>query len=472
MQNQAVEIRLRILHGEPFSEAVTDETFQEETNEFGLVNLVIGSIDSNDFAAIDWGNGPFYLEVTLNGSLMGTSELLSVPYALYSGNAGPWKKNSETVYYDEGPVSIGASLSDSSAQLDVSSTTKGFLPPRMTYAQLQSISNPADGLIVFCSDCGSNGLGELALFMYGSWYRLVSECLGALPPVPAVPETLQEQITWKWHPVQGATGYKWNYTDNYETAIEVYSDTTYLENGLLCDNQYIRFVWAYNGTCISGSSQLSATAALCGERCPGLPFIEYGGKIYNTVQIGSQCWLKENLDIGIQVDGDVVQSDNGHIEKYCFDDLPGNCDIYGGLYLYNEMMDYNQVAGSRGICPEGWHIPTDYEWCTLSQGLDGNVYCNSIGFSGINAGIKMKANHGWDSGQGDNSSGYSALPGGVRYIGYYDGVGWASDIWTSTPSGAPGAYYRVFGSNQNGIGRYNSDISIQHGFAVRCLKDL
>lgn len=150
IQNQVVEIRLRILHGEPFNEAVTDETFQAETNEFGLVNLVIGSIDSNDFAAIDWGNGPYSLEVSMNGISMGISELFSVPYALYSGNSGPWQENQGTIFYNEGSIGIGTSTPDSSAQLDISSATKGFLPPRMTREEIRAIKGPANGLVVFC----------------------------------------------------------------------------------------------------------------------------------------------------------------------------------------------------------------------------------------------------------------------------------------------------------------------------------
>jgi uncharacterized protein (TIGR02145 family) len=135
-------------------------------------------------------------------------------------------------------------------------------------------------------------------------------------------------------------------------------------------------------------------------------------------------------------------------------------------------MAYNATPGSQGICPEGWHVPTDAEWCAFSTYLDATVSCNSIGWTGTDAGDKMKSTTGWnDNGNGSNESGFTALPGGVRYSNYYDGIGFASDIWTSTLTGAPGAYYRVIRSSDGSIGRFNSDFSTGHGFAVRCIKN-
>lgn len=66
--------------------------------------------------------------------------------------------------------------------------------------------------------------------------------------------------------------------------------------------------------------------------CPGTPTVSYGGKTYNTVQIDSQCWLKENLDVGTRIDGDHNATNNSVIEKYCYDNDTANCTTYGGLY--------------------------------------------------------------------------------------------------------------------------------------------
>ncbi|MCD4697445.1 MAG: hypothetical protein K8S16_14520, partial [Bacteroidales bacterium] len=115
------------------------------------------------------------------------------------------------------------------------------------------------------------------------------------------------------------------------------------------------------------------------------------GQSYNTVQIGTQCWMAENLNIGTRIDGVNEMTDNSTIEKYCYDDLETNCDTYGGLYQWDEMMQYTTTPGVQGICPTGWHLPTDNEWCTLENGVDaGTVSCTAIGWRGIDAGGNLK----------------------------------------------------------------------------------
>jgi LruC domain-containing protein/uncharacterized protein (TIGR02145 family) len=137
------------------------------------------------------------------------------------------------------------------------------------------------------------------------------------------------------------------------------------------------------------------------------------GKTYHTVLIGAQCWMKENMNIGVTNGG--LQSD-GIIGKRCYNNLEINCNTYGGLYSWLEMMQYSTLPGSQGICPTGWHVPTSEEWTTLTASLGGS----SI------AGGKMKetgTSH-WDSPNtgADNFSGFSALPGGATGV---DGAGYS-----------------------------------------------
>ena len=99
-------------------------------------------------------------------------------------------------------------------------------------------------------------------------------------------------------------------------------------------------------------------ALLNGDTCPGMPTVEYGGQTYNTVLIGNQCWMKENLNIGTRIDFSQDQTNNSIIEKYCYYDDELNCKKYGGLYQWSEMMQYTTIAGTQGICPDGWHLPT------------------------------------------------------------------------------------------------------------------
>ena len=89
-------------------------------------------------------------------------------------------------------------------------------------------------------------------------------------------------------------------------------------------------------------------------------------KAYKTVMIGNQCWMAQNLNIGTIINSnnggnnnDGEQSDNTTIEKYCYWDEQDSCDIYGGFYLWDEMINYSIIESSRGICPEDWHVPSD-----------------------------------------------------------------------------------------------------------------
>ncbi|MBI4649431.1 MAG: hypothetical protein HY738_23240 [Bacteroidia bacterium] len=110
------------------------------------------------------------------------------------------------------------------------------------------------------------------------------------------------------------------------------------------------------------------------------------GRIYNTKQIGSKCWMAQNLNIGTKINstaGGQLQTNNGIIEKYCYSNNSANCDTYGGLYEWREMMQYaSSDAGltgtTQGICPAGWHIPTHHEWTTLERAICTSGTCQQI----------------------------------------------------------------------------------------------
>ena len=96
--------------------------------------------------------------------------------------------------------------------------------------------------------------------------------------------------------------------------------------------------------------------------------VYYEGEIYTTVIIGNQCWMSENLNVGTMINGVTMPTNNGVIEKLCYNNNPLNCILYGGLYRWNELMQYVTTTGTQGICPTGWHIPSDPpEWNILTN---------------------------------------------------------------------------------------------------------
>ncbi len=129
--------------------------------------------------------------------------------------------------------------------------------------------------------------------------------------------------------------------------------------------------------------------------CIGTPDVSYEGQVYSTIQIANQCWLKENLNVGTMIDGLVNMEENGVIEKYCYNDEPDSCAKYGGLYQWNEMMQYFLQEGARGICPPGWHLPSDKEWKLLEGVVDsqygiGDPEWDGLGERGLDAGFNLK----------------------------------------------------------------------------------
>jgi len=209
-----------------------------------------------------------------------------------------------------------------------------------------------------------------------------------------------------------------------------------------------------------------------GIPCPGTPTVtDEDGNVYNTVLISSQCWLKENLNIGTRINGSQNQTNNQTIEKYCYDDNESNCGEYGGLYQWDEMMQYTTQQGTQGICPNGWHIPTDEEWCTLTIYIDPTVNCNTTGYSGTHVGCKIKSTSGWYSnGNGSDAYGFSALPGGYRSS--YGSFGYVEEgayFWSSTEGYSSNAGTRRLRYNRSEVGR--DYFGKEGGFSVRCVKD-
>ena len=134
------------------------------------------------------------------------------------------------------------STPDPSAMLDVKSSDRGLLPPRMTYTEVCQIPSPAPGLIIYCTDCGADGNGALCIFIQGLWHTLNATCMVPVIPLTGIHSAELTQITWNWLPVGPATGYRWNVTNDYATATDLGNATTNIETGLPCNTSCTRYV--------------------------------------------------------------------------------------------------------------------------------------------------------------------------------------------------------------------------------------
>ena len=187
---------------------------------------------------------------------------------------------------------------------------------------------------------------------------------------------------------------------------------------------------------------------------------------FNSVRIGKQVWSSENLNTAEFSNGDKISEAKTNEEwqtmgeqgksAWCYyDNDPANGIKYGKLY------NWYAVADPRGLCPAGWHVPSDVEWTQLSNTLGGDN----------NAGSKMKSASGWDQGgNGANSSGFSGLPGGYRYSnGTYDFIGFYGYWWSSKRRSAASAWLSALYYASGNV--YRGKRTKRDGFSVRCVRD-
>jgi len=207
-----------------------------------------------------------------------------------------------------------------------------------------------------------------------------------------------------------------------------------------------------------------------GVPCSEMPVLTdpRDGKTYNTVLIGNQCWMKENLNF---------ESEN----SWCYNRNLENCDDFGRLYTWYAAMglEEDEQSGSetvQGICPPGWHLPKDYEWSSIerlldSKYIDDHPEWDKLGYRGFDAGRNLKSNAGWDhEGNGNDLVGFSALPGGRRFLyGQYYTGGSYGYWWTASDRSEENAFYRYLYYNSDMVFRYYFNKG--SGLSVRCVKN-
>ncbi|MCF8303670.1 MAG: hypothetical protein K9I94_10390 [Bacteroidales bacterium] len=233
---------------------------------------------------------------------------------------------------------------------------------------------------------------------------------------------------------------------------------------------------ARNSQGFTDTTSQSVTVTTSGNTgCKDVTEVEYQGKTYQTVEIGNQCWLKQNLDVGVMINGSKDQEDNGTIEKYCYENNTDNCDTYGALYQWDEMMKYTEENGIQGICPDGWHIPTDTEWKALEMRLGmTQAQADQKEFRGDDEGGKLKEEGGdhWKvpNKGATNASGFTALGAGNRNT-TKDFTNQLKNayFWTSTVYDNARAWHRNLYYDNTGV--YRFEYHRNNAFSVRCLKD-
>ncbi len=220
---------------------------------------------------------------------------------------------------------------------------------------------------------------------------------------------------------------------------------------------YIR-TYASNNEGTSYGNEMSFNSAVFS---PGEGVTDIDNNYYSTVIIGYQEWMAGNLNVTHYRNGDPIPNVTNNTEwsylttgAFCWynNDEIANSDIYGALYNWYTVID------TRGLCPSGWRVPSDSDWTELITNYLGGLHI---------AGYKMKSSIGWNNNtNGNNISGFTGLPGGLRYYHPYlsfNSLGVAAGWWSSTEQNFSTAVYRYLA--------YPTSNFKENGYSVRCLKD-
>ena len=214
--------------------------------------------------------------------------------------------------------------------------------------------------------------------------------------------------------------------------------------------------------------------------------VDYDGNVYGTVMIGNQCWMKENLRTTHYADGFEIPnggSSYSETSPYYYDNSSASIPLKQRGYLYNwkavsrnPSSDFNP-SGKQGICPTGWHVPSDAEWTQLTDyvGSQSQFVCGSD-----NDNIaKALATTYWNSStntcavgntpDNNNATGFSAWPVGGHVGSSFNGFGYYAYFWSSTEYGSSTAYCRFLTNNSANV--YRNTHFKSYGYSVRCLRD-
>jgi uncharacterized protein (TIGR02145 family) len=242
----------------------------------------------------------------------------------------------------------------------------------------------------------------------------------------------------------------------------VSSDVTeYTDSGLTFAQNYDYRILAFTSA-INSDYSATVTATSC-MSC----VVDIDGNVYETIQIGTQVWMVENLKVTHYRDNTAITKVTGKAEwgaltteAYCIysDNASNEVETYGALY------NWYAVNDNRNVAPLGWHVPTDVEWTELE------TYLSNNGHSGAE-GAALKSTAGWDSGNGTDDYGFTALPGGYRNYddGYSRSMGNYGYFWSATEYVSGTAWGRRLDYNRSGVDRFN--YGKNYGFAIRCLRD-
>ncbi|MCX6269054.1 MAG: hypothetical protein NTW16_17160 [Bacteroidetes bacterium] len=352
-------------------------------------------------------------------------------------------------------VSEGSALPDPSAILDISSATKGMLIPRLSSTGREALL-PVTGLTIY-----NPTTGTIEFFNGTSWCQVDSYLSES--PTAGIQIASADQIEWHWNPVARAAGYKWNIIDDFGSATDLGTNTSFLETGLTCGTSYTHYVWAYSGCgylspailtqstlpCSLCGTSITVSHQMTGGVAPVGKSVTYG-IVSNIPGETSKCWISSNLGADHQADSvdDVAEESAGWYwqfnRKQGYDATFGPQFPAGAAYN-NENSDW-MAANDPCTLELGstWRMPTHTEW------------------------ENVNASGSWTSWNGPWTSALKLHTAGYRnFIGVYD-RGSKGYYWSSIQSNPSAGWELDFGSASSVLMTETKT----NCFSIRCLREV
>ena len=391
-------------------------------------------------------------------------------------------------------VGIGTDSPDASAALDITSTTSGFLPPRMSEAERILIDAPVAGLIIWCSNCGTKG--ELQVYNGTEWTHISGVPVETAITVPGAPTigiaTAQNEeatITFT-APTDNGGSTITTYTaisspDGITGTISQAGSGEITVIGLTNGTEYTFTVTATNAIGTSAASAASNSITLI---YPEGTATDQDGNIFEWKNYGALDWAIENAEMVTYRDGTPIPQVTDNTAwinlttgAWCYvNNDPTKRKLYN-WYAVAGIHDTDPNTPNKELAPDGWHVPSDAEWTTLKEYLIANGYNYDGTTTGNNIAKAMASNTGWNPAPNagatgndqslNNSSGFNAFPEGNRnwFGGSFGGEGYNAPFWSSTESSAGYAYRLILTNGDTYL--HSTDNNKLYGFSVRFVRD-